>query len=52
MNQWVVDFVERIKHLATIAAAPGFSTCDVWLAGLFTPGGYITASASLSRRPG
>ncbi|XP_004348847.1 dynein heavy chain [Capsaspora owczarzaki ATCC 30864] len=44
VNQWIVDFVERIKQLQSIAVSSDLRRQTIWLAGLFVPEAYITAT--------
>lgn len=45
--QWLADFARRVRQLATLArlqSASEFRAAEVWLAGLFAPEAYITAT--------
>jgi dynein heavy chain 1 len=44
---WVADLAERAQQWRRIASHPdamGLGTLDIWLGGLFSPEGYITAT--------
>lgn len=44
VSGWIVDFARRLVQLDQIASLDNFNDLEVWLAGLFFPEAYITAT--------